>query len=150
MRHNKLCLFVHLVWTTWDRQPLITSETERALYRELANEACRHNCQLIALNGTADHVHLLLEIPATISISELVKGLKGVSSHFVNDTLKPDVKFKWQASYSAFTISRWDLRKIANYIKGQKQHHAQDKIIEELEGVNTMSPATADDWPLAP
>jgi REP element-mobilizing transposase RayT len=124
---------------------LITSTIERALHRELANEACRHNCRLIALNGTEDHVHLLLEIPATVSISELVKGLKGVSSHFVNGMLNPEVKFKWQASYSAFTVTRWDLRKIANYIKGQKQHHAQDKTIAELEAIDTLPSATADD-----
>ena len=50
-----------------------------------------------------------------------------------NETLRPEVLFKWQASYSAFTVNRWDVRKVINYIKKQKEHHATGQVIESLE-----------------
>ena len=56
MRHNKLALYVHLVWTTWDRLPLISPEIERGLHHRLESEARRLGCKVLTLNGTEDHV----------------------------------------------------------------------------------------------
>ena len=75
MRHNKLALYVHFVWSTWDRQPLITPEIERSLHREMENEANRKRCIVLAINGIEDHVHLVLEIPPTCAIAEIIKQI---------------------------------------------------------------------------
>ena len=133
MRHNKLVLYVHLIWATWDRLPFITPEIERRLYRNIESEAQGQGCAVLALNCTDDHVHLLVSIPATISIADLVKQVKGVSSHFVNDELHPTRDFKWQASYGAFSVSRWDVDRIVNYIKHQKEHHLNGELLPEFE-----------------
>jgi REP element-mobilizing transposase RayT len=106
MRRNKLALFLHLVWATWDRLPLITPDIERRLYRNIESEARKQGCIVLALNGTEDHVHLLVIFPTTITIADLLKHVKGVSSRFVNETLRPSAQFKWQGSYGAFTVSR--------------------------------------------
>lgn len=105
MRHNKLRLYVHLIWSTWNRWPLITAKIERALYREMEQEAVRLNCKVLAVGGVDDHVHLLLEMPPTAALSDVVKQIKGASSLFVNDTLQPAQHFKWQGAYAAFTVS---------------------------------------------
>ena len=133
MRRNKLRLYLHLVWATWDRLPLITPEIERPLYRCLQKEAQDKDCTVLALNGVADHVHLVVSFPTTITIAELVKQVKGVSSRFVNDQLSPGTKFKWQGFYSAFTVSRWDVNRIVTYVKRQKEHHAADDLLTEWE-----------------
>ena len=133
MRKNKLALFLHLIWATWDRMPLITPEIERRLYRDIENEARQLGCTVLALNGMPDHVHLVVSIPTTITIAELVKQVKGVSSHFVNEVLGPETKFKWQGHYGAFTVSRWDVDKIVNYVKGQKEHHRLGDFFPEWE-----------------
>jgi len=133
MRRNKLALYLHLVWTTWDRLPLITPDIERRLYRNIESEARKIGCIVIALNGTSDHVHLVVSFPATVTIAGLAKQVKGVSSHFVNETLRPETQFKWQGGYGAFTVSRWDLPKIICYVKRQKEHHAEDDLWAELE-----------------
>ncbi|MBI3734712.1 MAG: IS200/IS605 family transposase [Chloroflexi bacterium] len=133
MRRNKLCLYVHLVWATWDRLPLIGSDIERRLHRNIESEARKQGCLVVALNGTADHMHVLVMLPSTISIADLVKQLKGVSSHFVNEELKPGEVFKWQGSYGAFTVSRSDVDQVADYIKRQKEHHAANRLTDELE-----------------
>jgi REP element-mobilizing transposase RayT len=133
MRHNKLALYVHCVWSTWDRQPLIVPEIERSLHREMENEAKRKKCTVLAINGVEDHVHLVLEIPPTCAIAEIIKQIKGASSLFVNETLRPPVHFKWQGGYSAFTISRWDLDKVIGYVRNQKEHHASGTVKRVLE-----------------
>ncbi len=133
MRRNKLALFVHLVWATWDRLPMITLDIERRLYRVIESEAQKLGCQVLALNGTEDHVHLLVLVPSTLAIADLLKQIKGVSSHFVNEVLKPPAQFKWQGSYGAFTVSRWDVDKIKEYIKCQKEHHQSSELVAELE-----------------
>jgi REP element-mobilizing transposase RayT len=133
MRRNKLALFLHLVWATWDRLPLITPDIERRLYRNIESEAQKQGCTVLALNGTEDHVHLLVIFPTTITIADVLKHVKGVSSRFVNETLRPSAQFKWQGSYGAFTVSRWDVARIKEYIKRQKEHHRGGELVPELE-----------------
>ena len=147
MRRNKLCLFLHLVWATWDRLPMISPDIERYLYREIESEAIKMRCIVLALNGTANHVHVLLIIPTTVTIADLAKQIKGASSHFVNEVLNPEMPFKWQGSYGAFTVSRWDVDKIVAYVKNQKQHHAAETLIAEWE--ETYEEVTVD-GPTAP
>ncbi len=133
MRRNKLALYLHLVWATWDRLPMITPQIERRLYRNIESEAQKMRCKVLALNGMPDHVHLLVSIPSTITIADLLKQVKGVSSHFVNETLQPGGEFKWQGSYGAFTVSRWDLDRIIGYVKRQKEHHGAEELVAEWE-----------------
>lgn len=133
MRHNKLSLFVHLIWSTWDRVPLINEQIERHLYRMLQQQAETHGCKVLAIGGVADHVHLLLEFPPTIDLSTLVKNIKGPSSLFANTELGLEGSFKWQAAYAAFSVSRWDVAKVQLYIERQKEHHAAGTVKKELE-----------------
>jgi len=133
MRRNKLALYVHLVWATWDRLPLILLDVERRLYRNIESEVRKMGCVVLALNGTVDHVHLVISTTATIAIADLVKQIKGVSSHFVNEVLRPETQFKWQGGYGAFTVSRWDLPIVVGYVKKQKEHHRADDLLVELE-----------------
>ena len=133
MRRNRLALFLHLVWATWDRLPMIDQASERPLYREIENEAIGMRCTVLALNGTQDHVHVVLTLPSTVTVADLAKQLKGSSSHFFNEVLQPEMPFKWQGSYGAFTVSRWDVDRIVAYVKNQKQHHADATLLPEWE-----------------
>ena len=123
MYRNKLATYIHFVWTTWDREPLIAPAFERRLHRNIANQAIKMGCKVLSINGIEEHIHLVVKIPSTITIANLMKQVKGVSSHFVNHTVCPDYTFKWRGCYGAFTVSRWDLDKIINYVKNQKEHH---------------------------
>jgi hypothetical protein len=87
-------------------------------------------CTLLALNN------ILVRIPSTVTVAELVKQLKGASSYFVNHILKPDQLFKWQGFYGAFSVSRWDVERIVAYIQRQKEHHEVGALIPELESVS--------------
>ncbi len=144
MRRNKLALFVHLVWATWDRLPLLTPDIERRVHRNIEAEAQGLGCAVLALNGMPDHVHLVVTLPSTVTIANLVKQCKGVSSHFVNETLKPQAQFKWQGAYGAFSVSRWDVDKIVGYVKRQKEHHGAAELLAEWEEASEEVPADTD------
>ncbi len=140
MRRNKLAVFLHLVWTTCDRLPLITPEIERALHRCIEGEARAMGCDVLAVNGTTDHVHLVVTLPATVTVADLLKQVKGVSSHMANEVLRPAGGFRWQAHYGAFSVSRQDLDRIVAYVRLQKEHHSQSALLPELEESVEMGP----------
>ena len=148
MRRNKLCIYVHCVWGTWDRQPLITPAVERRLHRCIAAEAIKLGCFVLALNGVADHVHLLVMLPSTVTIAELLKQVKGVSSNFANDHLFPNRRFKWEGGYGAFSVSRWDVEKIMGYVRKQKTHHSQNDLWPDYE--ESIEEVATADVPLLP
>ena len=126
-------LYAHLVWATWDRLPLITPTNEPALYACLLREALDLDCELLAIGGIEDHVHLVVRMPPTLCISDLVKQLKGNSSHLANQVLAPSDGFKWQGYYGAFSVSRSDLKRVVNYVLQQKERHANRSIWSEAE-----------------
>ncbi len=133
MGRHALRIYLHIVWATWDRLPLITPDVERRLHRVIAGEAIKLGCTIIAINGMPDHVHLLVKFPATLSVAQLMKQVKGVSSYFANHVLQLSERFKWQRHYGVFAVSRWDLDKIINYIKKQKRHHQFNRLFPEWE-----------------
>ncbi|HET8626155.1 MAG TPA: transposase [Thermomicrobiales bacterium] len=93
MRKTLLAVYVHLVWGTWDRLPLLTEEIEGRVYRAVGAKAVDLGAAPVAIGGTDDHVHLLVRRPATLAIADLVQGVKGTSAHLVNHQLPPGGAF---------------------------------------------------------
>ena len=111
-------------------------DIEMRVYRIIVNLAQRFKCQTIAINGMGDHIHLMVKFPAAMMIAELVKQAKGVSSHFINQENLINDHFKWGIRYGEFTISRWEMDKIANNIKRQKEHHMEGYTIKDFENIS--------------
>ncbi|MEQ8537059.1 MAG: IS200/IS605 family transposase [Coleofasciculus sp. D1-CHI-01] len=133
MRSNFTQLYLHCVWATWDRLPLLTSDIQEAVYAAIIGECQQLKCTVIALGGIEDHVHLLISFLPTIAVSDLIKQVKGSSSHLVTHEIKPGEFFKWQGSYGAFTVSHNNLDQVANYIRNQPIHHRHKSIIPTWE-----------------
>lgn len=129
MKGNFIQLYVHCVWATWDRLPLITPEIQPIIYAEIIRQSEKLGCTAIALGGIEDHVHLLVGLVPTVCISDLIKGAKESSSHLASHTVKPNEFFKWQGSYGAFSVSHDNVDKVANYIRNQKVHHHTQSTI---------------------
>jgi REP element-mobilizing transposase RayT len=126
-------LHYHLVWGTKNRLPLISEEIEPALFSVLAKKAADLGVILHGVNGIADHVHLIVSIPPKLAISTVVKELKGVSSHYLNHSGGMEGTFAWQRGYGALTIGERQLETALEYVKGQKEHHAQATTNSWLE-----------------
>jgi putative transposase len=131
MRAPYTQLYVHLVWATWDRLPLVTPEVQRTLYQSFRVECQGLNAEIIAVGGMEDHVHLLVRFPTTVSIAKLVQQVKGASSHLI--TSKTGEAFRWQGGYGAFTVSKALVPRIREYIRDQEKHHREDTFFPALE-----------------
>jgi putative transposase len=91
MRTSKAEVFLHFVWTTKMREPLILSVLEQELYRIIQSQVRKLGCDTIALNGTEDHVHLLIKYGRNVTLGRLMNQVKGVSSAFMNDRLRDEI-----------------------------------------------------------
>ncbi len=136
MSHCHKEIYLHLVWTTQGRDPLLKPEAERRMHRCIQAEAERLGATVLAIGGLPDHVHLVVQAPAHRSASEIVKQVKGVSSRFaaaqlVGGGLLP--YFSWQEGFSVFSLSRDHLVTVVSYVQQQKQHHAEKTLLPAWE-----------------
>lgn len=83
------------------------------------------------VNGTTDHVHLLISLPPALSLSDAVRVLKANSSRWMRGEKKAS-KFSWQSGYGAFSVSQSNVKAVAAYIEGQEAHHRKTSFREEF------------------
>jgi REP element-mobilizing transposase RayT len=126
-------LFYHLVWTTKNRQPLLTRKVEPVIHNFLRTKAVGLGATVFALNGTQDHVHVVVSIPSKIAVSRFVGQIKAVSSTKFNKSQSDAPPLFWQNEYGALTFDAKRLPNYIAYVERQKEHHAQDRIIPVLE-----------------
>jgi REP element-mobilizing transposase RayT len=103
------------------------------VYAVLAHKCNEKECHPIAIGGTEDHVHVLVEVDPKVSPANLVQELKGISSHLMTHKVRPGEPFKWQAGYGAFSVSKRHVPQIKAYIENQERHHREGTVFEELE-----------------
>ena len=126
--------YYHIVWATKNREPLIQPAIEPALHAYLVNKGRELGIITYAINGWVDHVHLVVSIPPKLSVAAAVKRLKGASSHYVKQILRPaDVSFAWQRGYGCFTLGERQRAIAEAYVREQKQHHAEQSTNRWLE-----------------
>ena len=131
MRSPYTQLYLHLVWATWDRLPLLTPEVRSTVYRSLEVECEALGAALFAVGGIEDHVHLLVRIPTTVSVATLLKQLKGASSRLAG--LATGETFKCQGGYGAFTVSKSLVPRVRAYIENQERHHREGTVYAAAE-----------------
>ncbi len=122
----------HCVFGTKDRRPLITPSLRQRLWPFLGGIARKNKFKAIEIGGVADHVHLLLSLPATLSIAKALQLIKGGSSKWIHETFPEHRCFAWQSEYSAFSVSVSQMDKIIRYIKDQEEHHRKMTFQEEF------------------
>jgi putative transposase len=115
--------YFHCVFSTKERRPLIPPSLRERLWPFLGGIARQNQMRAIEIGGMPDHVHLLLSVPATLSIAKALQLIKGGSSKWVHDTFPEHRLFGWQVKYGAFSCSVSQLDKLIQYIKGQEEHH---------------------------
>jgi REP element-mobilizing transposase RayT len=130
---------LHIVFHTKDSAPLLRGEIETLAHRELRHKIVDWPGAFVhEINGTETHVHLAVSIAPTITISEFIGQLKGAASHEVNRRLG-NKALEWQAGYGIVSFGTRDLPWVSDYIRNQKEHHANGTVHERLERI------TADD-----
>ena len=133
MSHSFTKLWIHAIWATKNRQELIDYSIERKLYDYIGEQLLELGCPVRIINGMPDHVHVLFLQNPQKTISDLVRQIKGSSSHFINQQELILEKFAWQNGYAAFSVSESQLDVVFHYIKNQKQHHLKKNGQDEFD-----------------
>ncbi|MFZ0389530.1 MAG: IS200/IS605 family transposase [Calditrichia bacterium] len=131
MAHSYTNILVHYIFSTKNREKIITDELQKRLWPYMGGIARENNMKALVIGGVEDHVHLLISIPPTLSIAKAIQLIKGGSSKWVHDTF-PNLKyFKWQEGYGAFSVSISHIEDTLAYINRQQEHHKVNSFQDE-------------------
>ena len=111
--------------------PLIHPKIEQQLFEFLQQELKKTGCMVSIVNGMPDHVHCLFGNNPQKSITDIIKQIKGSSSHFINSNNLITEKFSWQRGFGAFGVSHSAVDNVYGYIRNQKQHHKKRSFESE-------------------
>ena len=121
---------LHLIWSTARREPMIHSDWKNRLHGYMRGIMENHKVKPFVIGGIEDHVHVYCDLPATMTIAQLVSTIKSNSTTFVRETFTSS--FGWQDGYAAFTMSKSADQDVIDYILNQEEHHKRIPFKEEL------------------
>lgn len=129
-QHTYTALYAHIVFATHSRRASILTSFRTFLHRYIDGIVANVGARPIQTGGVADHVHVLVEMPAELSVAELVRLIKSNSSKWVRQSFSRH--FRWQRGYSAFSVSRSNVDVVAKYVANQEEHHRRMTVAEEV------------------
>ncbi len=128
-------ILIHLVFSTKNREPLITDSIESELYKYMGG--IFRNCQSpsLLIGGDKDHIHALFSLSRTWSVADLVGEVKSSSSKWIKTKGEEFAHFQWQAGYGAFSIGQSAVNDVKRYIENQKEHHRKSLFQDEYRSI---------------
>ena len=133
MPQSLVQIYVHLVFSTKNRNPFLTDVTLRdKLHRWLAGTCNNLEYPALIVGGVEDHVHLLLRMNARWALADLIRELKKSSSKWIKEQDSSLGDFYWQNGYGAFSVSPTDVERVRKYIANQEEHHRHESFQDEF------------------
>ena len=133
--------YIHIVFSTKYRQPLIKGPVEKELHAYLGGICNNLDCQPIKIGGYTDHIHILCMLSKKITLMKLLEVLKSHSSKWMKTKGDDFKNFYWQDGYGAFSVKASETERVITYIANQHEHHSkksfQDEYREFLEEYQT-------------
>lgn len=124
-------VFIHMVWSTKHRQPCLDPELRSSIYPYIGTLVKELNGHIEIINAVADHVHMLVRLPTTLSIATLAQKAKGNTATWINKRAHQRV-VQWQVKYGAFSVSPSQLSPVREYIRTQEEHHRKESFQDEM------------------
>lgn len=134
MSHSLTKIWIHAVFGTKNSEPMIHQGLESKMYqhiREHIESDFKSTVRII--NGMPDHLHILFLLNPNFAMKDVIKNIKGESSHWINQENLTKIKFAWQTGYGAFSVSESNIDKVDRYIQNQKEHHKKKTFVQEYE-----------------
>jgi putative transposase len=126
-------LFYHFVWATKERLPFINTNNREPIYASIHEKVRQLKGTVHALNGTADHVHLVVTVPPNQPLALFIGQIKGNSSHLASRLGPTDGIFAWQSEDGVVSVSEIHLSIVVRYVQRQEHHHAEKTLNTTLE-----------------
>jgi REP-associated tyrosine transposase len=125
-------ILIHLVFSTKNRQPLITETIESELFQYLGGIFRNCKCPSLLIGGDQDHIHTLFALSRNCSVAEIVKEIKSSSSKWLKGKGDEFQHFQWQTGYGAFSVGQSGVEELKHYIANQKEHHSRTSFEDEF------------------
>jgi len=124
-------LYYHIVFAVRGRANIISAKWRDQLYKYISGITERKNFKLFVINGTRDHIHMLVGSKPDVNLSDYVRDIKANSSKYINENKYVYGHFEWQAGYGVFTVSPTQVKKVISYIENQEEHHNEKSFRRE-------------------
>ena len=131
--HSYSRCWLHLIWETLRREPILDKRAAARASAHLNEYACAKGIYMKINFVNTDHVHTLIDLPTKFSIEEVAQFFKGSSSHWINENNLVPGKFGWGRGYGVFSVSHSAVGEVAKYIASQEEHHRKRSFAEELK-----------------
>ncbi len=131
--HSYSRCWLHLIWATLNRERMLFGDTAIKVSNFLSHYAESKGIYMKVNYVNPEHVHALIDLPTRYSIEEVLKLLKGASSHWINQNRLLRGKFFWGRGYGVFSVSQSNVTRVVGYIAAQKEHHQKKTFLEEYE-----------------
>ena len=131
--HSYSRVWLHLVWATLERKPLLSKAAAAKVSGFLTRYASEKAIYMKINFVNSDHVHVLVDLPTNLCIEEAMQLFKGASSHWINQANMVPGKFGWGRGYGAFSVSQSAVVEVAESIATQEEHHRRRTFSEELK-----------------
>lgn len=128
---NYTQMYVHLIFAVKNRDAALHKNIRKRVFEYISGIITAMNHKSIIVNGVSDHVHILIGLNPSISISDTIHDIKRSSSLFINKERLCQGKFAWQEGYGGFTYSRSQLENVFYYIQNQEKHHERSTFKAE-------------------
>jgi putative transposase len=125
--------YLHIIFSTKHREPLIKEPVQSELYRYLGGICNALECYPIKIGGHPDHVHLLCRLSKKIALAKFLEEVKSHSSKWIKTKDMALKNFYWQNGYGAFSVNSNEIHTVSDYIENQAIHHQRLTFQEELK-----------------
>ena len=124
-------ILLHVVFSTKNRERIITDSIQPTLHAYMATVLQNLGCAPVLINSVEDHAHLLFDLSRTVAISRAVEDVKKASSKWIKTQGPEFLDFAWQAGYGVFAVSESNVDAVREYIANQREHHARKTFQQE-------------------
>jgi putative transposase len=126
LAHTLVQNLIHVVFSTKNRRKLIAKDKLARTWAYLAGICKKENIFVHEIGGVEDHVHMLIQLPPTIALSDAVQEIKTGSSKWLGE------RFQWQRGFGAFSVSKSNVNAVIRYIRNQEAHHRKMTYEDEF------------------
>ncbi|MEP7358664.1 MAG: transposase, partial [Anaerolineales bacterium] len=113
--------------------PMIDAQAEPSIYHLIRAKAAGLGASVLALNGIADHVHLVASVPPRVAVADFIGQVKGATSARYNQAEAREMPLVWQDEYGVFSFDAKRVPHLVAYVEKQKEHHLHNQLIRVLE-----------------
>ncbi len=124
-------LYVQIVFAVKGRENLIIEKNRIETEKYICGIVNNKKSKPLAIYCNPDHLHILIGLHPTVSVSDITRDIKANSSKFINDKKWVMGKFLWQDGFGAFTYAKSQIDDVAKYILNQPEHHKKKTFKEE-------------------